>query len=108
MAYTMQQVLDAGRVPLNDSTKVRYTDADLLLYANNAIFRIRDRRPDLFLGRWLSLPSGLVATDVFPVRGELFSAVADYITARAETRDDEFSETSRAAQYMALFDKVVG
>lgn len=108
MAYTMQQVIDLARAPLNDAGKVRYTDADLLLYANQAILRVRDRRPDLFLGRWLALPSNLVVGDNFPVRPELMSAVADYVTARAETRDDEFSETGRAVGYMAQFDKVIG
>lgn len=108
MAYTMQQVLDTARIPLNDSAKVRYLDSELLSYANYALLRARDRRPDLFLGRWLALPSDLALGDTFPVREELVPVFADYVTGRAETRDDEFVDGSRAALYLAQFDKVIG
>jgi hypothetical protein len=104
----MQQVVDAGRIPLNDTAKVRYADDELRLYGVHAILRIRDRRPDLFMGRYSALPADLALTDPFPLRDELVPAVADYITARAETRDDEFVEGSRAAGYLALFDRAVG
>lgn len=108
MAYTLQQVVDKARLPLNDSAKARYPDTELLGYANDAVLIIRDRRPDLFLGRWLALPGSLALTDAFPVRDELVPPTADYITARAEVKDDEFTEDSRAMTLMSLFTKAVG
>ena len=108
MAFTMQQVVDAARIPLNDKDKVRFEDSELLGYANDGILRIRQRRPDLFLGRWFSLPGSLALTDIFPLHDELKPALADYVTARAEFKDDEFSENGRAAASLALFERAVG
>jgi hypothetical protein len=108
MAYTMQNVVDKGRIPLNDSAKTRYSDTDLLGYANDAILRVRDRRPDLFIGRWLTLPGGLALGDAFPIRDEFFPPVVDYVTSRAEVRDDEFSDNNRVVMLMSMFDKAVG
>ena len=37
MTITYQTVLDVARLPLNDSDKARYRDADLMTYANHGI-----------------------------------------------------------------------
>lgn len=103
MAFTMQNVLDRARVPLNDNDKVRYTDTVLLGYANDAILMVRKARPDMFFGRWTSLPSNLSATDAFPVNDELFPHVADYVTGRAELIDDEHTDSNRAQALIAAF-----
>ncbi|MDE2102202.1 MAG: hypothetical protein KGL39_33460 [Patescibacteria group bacterium] len=108
MTYLVQDVLDKARYALNDDAKVRQTDTALLSYFNDAILRVRNRRPDQFVGQWSSLPGNLIATNTFPLRDELVPAVADYIIGRAEAIDDEFVDDSRSAAFIAAFDKVIG
>lgn len=103
MAYTVQQLIDKARLPLNDADKVRLTDVELLGYANDAFLRIRKKRPDLFLGMWNILPSELAVTDYFPVTDEYVPIVADYITGRAEMKDDEHVNSARAAEFVKMF-----
>lgn len=104
MAFTFQSVVDLARLPLNDADKARYTDADLLIYANHAVLTLIKRRPDLFIGSFSSLPTGEAAlTDAFPLGAEYVQTVADYCTARAESSDDEFVNSGRAALFMQLF-----
>ena len=103
MAYTMQNVVDHARIPLNDAAKDRYTDVNLLGYANDGILILRKRRPDLFLGSWSSLPSNLSLTDSFPVDDEYFPMLADYVTGRAELIDDENVDSSRASTLINAF-----
>jgi hypothetical protein len=103
MAYTMQNVIDHARIPLNDSAKERYSDDTLLSYANDAVLIVRKRRPDLFLGQWSSLPSNLSVTDAFPVDDEYFPTFADYVTGRAELVDDENVDSSRAKMLIESF-----
>src|SRR5213075_3374494 len=43
-----QQVLDAARKTLNDDSKTRYPDADLLLYLNDGVKAMVELRSDLF------------------------------------------------------------
>lgn len=104
-SYTMQQVVDMGRIPLNDDNKSRITDAVALTFARNAILMLLQRRPDLFYGRFLALPTiaTLALTDTFPVDDTIAPAVADFITARSETRNDEAIVEQRAALFFSLF-----
>ena len=102
MAFTMQAVVDKARIPLNDSAKDRWVDADLLGYANDAIRVLRKGRPDLFFGQYLTLPGDKVLGDTLPVDDEHFVAVCDYVTARAETRNDEFALRQRATLFFQL------
>lgn len=105
MSYTMQQVVDKGRGPINDKDKVRHDDPTLLGFARDAIHMLLVRRPDLFFGRFLALPSisSLALTDAFPVDDTLAAAVADYITARSETGNDESVIEQRASLFFDLF-----
>jgi len=104
MAITYQTVLDVARLPLNDSDKARYRDADLMTYANHGILAMLKRRPDLFVGQFASLPNGERAPgDSFPLSAQYVQLLADYVTARAETADDEFVNSGRAALFMQLF-----
>lgn len=103
MAFTMQQVVDRARIPLNDADKVRYSDADLLGYANDAVKVLRRDRPDLFFGQFEALPGDKVLGDNLPVDDEYFPAVCDYVTARAETKDDEAALQTRATLFFNLF-----
>ena len=103
MAFTYQSVVDLARIPLNDAAKARYDDATLLSFANNGMLTLTKRRPDLFIGSYASLPDGQKAlTDVFPLPGEYVQTLADYVTGRAETTDDEFANSGRAALFLQM------
>ena len=105
MSYTIQQVVDIGRVPLNDAAKTRVTDATMLIYGKQAIHLLLSKRPDLFFGRFLALPdiSALVLASAFPVDDIIAPAVADYMTARAESANDESIVEERASMFFQLF-----
>jgi hypothetical protein len=90
---------------LQDDAKVRYPDAELLDYANSAYLTLRRKRPDMFLGLWGSMPSNLGMASNFPGAGdEYMPSIADYVTARAEFKDDENVVQQRAASFYQLFE----
>jgi hypothetical protein len=104
MAFTYQSVIDLARIPLNDADKARYSDADLLSYANHGLLTLLKRRPDLFVGSYSSLPDGEKAlTDSFPLPVQYVQTIADYVTGRAEMSDDEHVNSGRAAAFAQLF-----
>jgi hypothetical protein len=103
MARTFQQVVDRGRVPLNDADKTRYPDADLLAYANDGLLLVRKARPDLFFGNWNYQATEYALGTNIPIPDSYFVALADYVTARAEFRDDEDAMQQRAETFMKLF-----
>jgi hypothetical protein len=103
MAYTLQQVVDTGRLPLNDNDKVRYSDDELLGYANRAVTILKTKRPDLFYGMFTSLPGDKALTDNLPVDDTIYPAICDYVTARAESKNDESILEQRAAMFFSLF-----
>lgn len=105
MAFTFQQAVDRARVPLNDSDKDRYSDQELLAYAVDALLMLYRYRPDLFIGSFGALPSitSLALSSAFPVEDQYLPIVADYVTGRAESKDDESVDNSRASQFLALF-----
>lgn len=105
MAFTFQQLIDRARVPLNDADKDRYTDEELLDYAVDAFLMLRRYRPDLFLAGW-TLPdwSAFVVGTSFPnAPDEYMPIIADYVTARAEFKDDEHVVAERAQAFYNLF-----
>lgn len=104
MLYTIQQVLDHARIPLQDTKKVRYSDDTLLQYHNDAIEMAFKHRPDLFVGRWRDLAIRLrTPEEEFPLPALYRSYVADYISGRAELVDDEYAETGRATMLVQSF-----
>ena len=104
MTFTYQSAVDLARIPLNDAGKERYADAMLLSFANQGVLQILKRRPDLFSGQFGNLPHGQnVLTDTFQLPAEYVQTVADYVTARAEMTDDEYTNAGRAAMFMQLF-----
>ena len=104
MPFTYQGVVDLARIPLNDEDKARYSDATLLSFANHGMLTLLKRRPDLFIGQYSSLPDGeAVLAGTFPLGAEYVQPVADYVTARAESIDDEHANSGRAALFMQLF-----
>lgn len=102
MAFTMQEIVDKGRQPLNDDDKVRYSDPTLLSYANDALLVLRNKRPDLFIGIYDALPEKLAIGATFPIGAEYVQVVADYVTARAESHNDESVVEERAAMFFKL------
>lgn len=104
MAFTYQDVVDLARIPLNDEDKDRVKDSNLLTFANHGVMELVKRRPDLFIGQYQTLPTGQNAlTDTFPLDAQYVQLVADYVTARASSVDDEFINSGRAALFMQLF-----
>lgn len=105
MAYTLQQVADLARQPLEDDDKVRYTDAVLLSYLKSALLLLRNRRPDLFYGTYTALTdiSAMVIGDTFPLDDEYAQPVADYVTGRASTHDSDHVESGRVKQFFEMF-----
>lgn len=101
---TYQDVVDLARVPLNDSDKARYSDSDMLSYANYGILTMLKRRPDLFIGSFSSLPTATATlVDLFPLSAAYIQPLADYVTARAEMMDDEHVDSGRTALLIQLF-----
>ncbi len=108
MAVTMQVVLDRARVPLNDADKIRYLDADGLVYANDGVQRLLLERPDLFFGQFEALPGDKVLGDNLPVPDAYIQAIVDYVSARWEYRDDEEVVEQKAITFYALFKNAMG
>jgi len=103
--YTMQRIADKARIPINDSAKIRKTDDQLLSYAIDALYLIWQKRPDLFIGQYLTFNgfAQLVLASAFPLDNAYASAVADYVTARTETENDEAVVEQRANLFFNLF-----
>jgi hypothetical protein len=104
MAFSYQSAVDLARIPLNDGDQTRYSDSILLSFANQGVLHLLRRRPDLSVGSFDTLPDGNAAlADAFPLPPEYLQTVADYVTARAETADDEHANSGRAALFAGLF-----
>lgn len=106
---TFQQILDDARVVLNDqldpsgSNDPRYTEAQLMLYARQALVEARRIRPDLFLSNLTGDFPAYAATDNVPVPEAYVVPLIDYVISRAEMRDDEFAVDGRAATLFQKF-----
>lgn len=105
MAFSIQNICDRARLPLNDVDKVRYTDAQMLVYATDAYLLLKRYRPDLFLSNWtLTDWSTIALGTTFPLaQDELLPIVSDYVVARCEFVDDEHVVAERAQAFYALF-----
>jgi len=104
MAFTYQSIVDMARIPLNDKDKTRYSDDDLLLFANHGMLAASRRRPDLFIGQFDNLPNGEAQlADEIPVEPGYASVIADYVVMRAEMTDDEHANSGRAIVHGKLF-----
>jgi hypothetical protein len=107
---TMQVVVDRARIPLNDAksggvdTNCRTKDTEILGYANVALHRAFQIRPDLKFGSYSTPFVDLAIGATFPLPDRYTQAVADYATGRANVTQMEESDTARAASFMALFE----
>lgn len=104
MSFTYQSIVDLARIPLNDNDKARYSDEQLLLFANHGMLMAVKHRPDLFVGQFNTLPTGeAVLADSFQLDPAYAQVIADYVTLRAEMTDDEHANSGRAEAYAKFF-----
>ena len=100
---TLQSIVDDARVLLNDADKNRYADTLLLKYANEALGEAKRIRPDLFIGTFKTALSAYALTDSSPLTLEYEAYIKDYVIARANSQDDEYSIDGRASAFMQRF-----
>lgn len=98
---TFQQIINDARVLLNDQVLFedvtpRYTEAQLLGYAQQALIEARRIRPDLFLSNLTGAFPTYTAGQTVPLSDDYLVPLVDYVAARAEMRDDEFTVDGRA------------
>lgn len=99
-------IIAQARVLLQDSVSpYRYSDAELLVGANDAVKTIRKVRPDIFYGKYKVAISDAALTDTFPIGEEYKMAVRDFVVAHGQLRDSEDASSSKAALFMELFAK---
>lgn len=109
MALTMQDIVDRARIPLNDADAIdanrRYPDAELLKHAKGGLQLLQFKRPDLFFGKPIATFSaeGLALASTFPLPEQFAPALQDWVTARAQTKDDEAVNEGSAAAFYGLF-----
>lgn len=104
---TVQQVIDKGRVPLNDADKVRYSDVTLLGYVNDGVAEVYALRPDLRFGKFGQPVPDLALSDAFPLSAQHAVAMQHYLVYRAEMKDDEHVNTNREVKAYKLFQTLV-
>ena len=92
---TFSDIIGQARVLLQDVNKVRYSDAELLVSANDAMKMIRRIRPDVYFGAYKTVIADYLITDTFPVGLEFVQAVRDFIVSYANMRESEDAGTSQ-------------
>lgn len=103
MAVTVQQVCDRARVFLKDAAKDRYDDATLAQFVNDGVIVLRANRPDLFIGSFTALPDGSLALGAnLPLDNMVIPSMVDWLIARAESVEDEYTVDQRAQAFMVI------
>ena len=90
---TFSDIISQARVLLQDVNAVRYSDADLLTSANDAVKMIRRVRPDAFFGKYKTPIVNYGLLDTFPIGIEFVQAVRDFIVGYANMRESEDAGT---------------
>jgi uridine kinase len=88
-------IISQARVLLQDTTSVRYSDAELMVSANDAMKVIRRVRPDTFYGKYKTVIAEYLITDDFPIGLEFTQTVRDFVIAYANMRESEDSGTTQ-------------
>jgi len=106
--FTYGQILTQVRTIVQDqATPYRYQDAELYFALTEAMADARALRPDLFLAMGLDttpfLVTSALANAQFPIAWQYVPAFIDYVIGRAESRDDTYTDDSRAATFMGRF-----
>jgi glutamine cyclotransferase len=92
---TFADIVSQARVLLQDTGSVRFSDAELMVSANDAMRLIRRVRPDTFFGNYKTSISDYILADTFPVGVEFVQSVRDYIIAYANMRESEDAGTTQ-------------
>jgi len=100
---TLQDVINSVRVDLQDADAIRYSNSQLLGFANDGIQGAFRKRPDFRLGTYTTATPVYGLTDTVPLPAQYQMLLIHYVSARAELRDDEYSQDGRAAALMNLF-----
>lgn len=107
---TLAELLDDVRGILQDrDAVVRYSDEDLVRYAQQAVSTAFRLRPDLAIGESAPAYSTGSTAVVLPVElTTLYAgALAEHVAAAAERRDSQFSEDARLAILYGRFEKAL-
>lgn len=105
MSHTFQVVIDDVRVTLNDSDGTRYSTEQLMVYCNDALQEMYRIRPDLQFGNYNNNFVQYTVTDDIPLAHKFQHLINYYVVFRAELRDDEYADGTRAAAMRSLFEK---
>jgi hypothetical protein len=100
---TYANIIAEARVLLQDVGSVRYSDAELLVGANDAVKMIRKARPDVFFGQYNVAIADAVLGGTFPIGDEYKKVVRDYVIAHGQLRDSEETVAARAAAFITMF-----
>jgi hypothetical protein len=106
--YTYGQIIAQARSIMQDQSQpYRYADTELYNGLYEAMSIARVIRPDMFLVVGLdTAPAFLTpasSTLPFPLAWQFTPAFVDFVVFRAESRDDTFTDDSRAQQFLTTF-----
>ena len=100
----IQVVVDLARETINDDDKVRWTDAEMLKYAQDGLDTLFKMRPDMFYGTLATFDSETLSlTSTFPINDRYRRMAADYIIMRCETKNEESVVSGRAGLTYKFF-----
>lgn len=102
---TFQTLLDQARLTLQDADKTRYPDAEMVVYANEAMRIYRKLRSDLFFATITTPLVDYLVGDTFPLSPEFEYPLKRYVIAAAQARDDEYAVDGRMSKFLAQFEK---
>jgi hypothetical protein len=109
---TLGYLVAEARQMLNDEIPIsgtsRFTDAHLMAAANDGIWQVRQKRPDLFLAYGLrtDIPTYALPGDantVIPFSEQYYPALLFYVVGRSEVTEDTFADNGRAVTLMNKF-----
>jgi hypothetical protein len=99
----MSEIVSRARVMLQDPGEIRWSNDDLLVYANEALGIARTVRPDLFKGQFAVPQGALTNTDTFPLPFGYEGYTVDYVAGRAHFREIEFASDPHAVTLFQLY-----
>lgn len=99
----MSDIVARARKDLSDADAVRWSDADLLTYANEALAAARSLRPDLFASTLLTPQEPATLGEPFPLPMRYEGLIVFYTVGRAHMRDTEFAMNGKSAPLYQLF-----
>jgi hypothetical protein len=98
----MRELFDRFLIADAEEGNYRYSDEDLLRYANDWLRNMRRDEPDLFLGAYTTPFAAVTLESIFPLPAEYQPLCMAYVTSLAQARDDEHVLSGRAAQFYTL------